>query len=123
MRRRPRLRPGSSENNRAFFCLGGPRDKSEGYVKTKVSHTVPGTAFCRQRKVEDQGSGNLTPITCGGDLFPKIVPPTIDSATTATMILLCEHPVSTGCESIDKSEGYVKTKVSHTVPGTAFCRQ
>src|SRR5215469_5079797 len=27
------------------------------------------------------------------------IPPTIDPATTAAMILLCEHPASAGCES------------------------
>jgi hypothetical protein len=28
------------------------------------------------------------------DLSLKIVPPTIDSALTSTMILLCEHPAA-----------------------------
>jgi len=30
---------------------------------------------------------------------PAVVPPTIDSATTAAMILLCGHPAAAGCES------------------------
>ncbi len=40
------------------------------------------------REVEDQDSGNLTL----NHFRWKIVPPTIDTAPTSTMILLCEHP-------------------------------
>ena len=68
-----------------------PLDKSEGSVKDKL---LP-RCFehrCLAREVEDQGSGNLTLITSRWN----IVPPTIDSATTSTMILLCEHPAPRG---------------------------
>src|SRR5438105_8337765 len=47
------------------------------------------------REVEDQDSGNLTL----NHSTVELVPPTIDSAQTATMILLCEHPARAGCES------------------------
>jgi hypothetical protein len=70
-----------------------PLDKSEGGVKDKSILSVF-LAPLFAREVEDQDSGNLTLITCGGDLLPKIVPPTIDSAPTSTMILLCEHPAA-----------------------------
>ena len=40
------------------------------------------------REVEDQDSGNLTL----NHLSVELVPPTIDSVETSTMILLCEHP-------------------------------
>jgi hypothetical protein len=57
-----------------------PLDKNEGGVKHKRIPSVFGTVFLPPEKAEDQDSGNLTLITCGGDLLPKIVPPTIDTA-------------------------------------------
>jgi hypothetical protein len=68
-------------------------DKSEGSVKDiVVLCSAWGTAgFARE--VEDQDSGNLT---LNHSAVEPFVPPTIDSVTTATMILLCEHPASCG---------------------------
>jgi len=70
---------------------GCPLDKSEGVVKANFSRRCFVTvSFARE--VEDQDSGNLTL----NHLRWKIVPPTIDSALTSTMILLCEHPAPCG---------------------------
>jgi hypothetical protein len=67
-------------------------------AKALSRHNYPGrcesTAFFGS-EVEDQDSGNLTL----NHSRRNIVPPTIDSTQSSAMILLCEHPVSTGCES------------------------
>src|ERR1700694_16543 len=65
-------------------------DKREGSVKDKVILCSAGAPLALPEKVEDQGSGNLTL----NHFRWKIVPPTIDSAPTSTMILLCEHPAA-----------------------------
>ena len=71
-------------------------------AKALSRHSSPGrceSTACFAREVEDQDSGYLT---CN-HFSVELVPPTIDSATTATMILQCEHPVATGCESAQSS--------------------
>jgi hypothetical protein len=70
-------------------------DKSEGAVKDK---DILGSAEHRfAREVEDQRLWK----SHAESFFRrnKIVPPPIDSAETSAMILPCEHPVTTGCES------------------------
>jgi hypothetical protein len=69
-----------------------PIDKSEGSVKGIVSPGRRVSAAWFAREVEDQSSGNLTL----NHFSVELVPPTIDSAETSTMILLCEHPASCG---------------------------
>jgi hypothetical protein len=69
-----------------------PLDKSEGSVKAKISSAVREHRLFA-RGFEDQDSGNLT---LNHSAVEPFVPPTIDSATTSTMILLCEHPVCYG---------------------------
>ena len=73
-------------------------DKSEGVVKgtlllSGAQHRVgvPGN-IC----FEDQRLWHLTVNHFAAEL---VVPPTIDSTQPSAMILLCEHPVVTGCES------------------------
>ena len=76
-----------------------PLDKNEGGVKGKVV-----LAGAQHRlglplsHVREQDSGkNLTLITVRWrDALKQIVPPTIDTSYTATMILLCEHPAPRG---------------------------
>jgi hypothetical protein len=58
---------------------GCPSIRAKALSRAKISWAVPEHRFFA-REVEDQDSGNLTLITCGGNLLPKIVPPTIDSA-------------------------------------------
>ena len=68
-------------------------DKNEGVVKVHEScaeGTVNEPVWLRTRTLE-----HSLGITSGW----KPVPPTVDSAPTAAMILLCEHPATAGCES------------------------
>jgi hypothetical protein len=71
---------------------GCPSIREKAVSRTKISYAVPKHGFFA-REVEDQDSGNLTLNHFSGG---TVVPPTIDSALTSAMILLCEHPVSTG---------------------------
>ena len=73
-------------------------DKGEGFVKGRdILSGVCDTA-CAPEKAENQDSGNLTlnhPAVGGSfALSSGVVPPTIDTASTATMILPCEHPAA-----------------------------
>ena len=68
-------------------------DENEGVVKVHEScaeGTVNEPVWLRTRTLE-----HSLGITSGW----KPVPPTVDSAPTAAMILLCEHPATAGCES------------------------
>ena len=69
-----------------------PLDKNEGGVKGKLLPAAFLAPLFLPERVEDQGSGNLTL----NHYAVELVPPTIDSAQTATMILLCEHPAPCG---------------------------
>jgi hypothetical protein len=69
-----------------------PLDKSEGSVKGTLLLSGAMSTAGLPEKVEDQGPGISRSI-----IFRwNVVPPTIDSVTTSTMILLCEHPAPCG---------------------------
>src|ERR1039457_822837 len=70
---------------------GWPSIREKALSRQKYPMLCRSTAFFA-REVEDQDSGNLTL----NHFRWKIVPPTIDSIQTSTMILLCEHPVVVG---------------------------
>src|SRR5204862_2379542 len=75
------------------FCPGA-LDKSEGVVKTEISWAVREHRLLCQRRLRTKTLEISPESLCGG-----VVPPTIDSTSHSAMILLCEHPLATGCES------------------------
>jgi hypothetical protein len=75
--------------------LGVRLDKSEGGVKGKRILGGAGAPLALPERLRTK----TLEISRGIISRRNIVPPNIDSAPTSAMILLCEHPVSTGCES------------------------
>src|SRR5204862_7004007 len=69
-------------------------DKSEGVVKTEISWAVREHRLLCQRRLRTKTLEISPESLCGG-----VVPPTIHSTSHSAMILLCEHPLATGCES------------------------
>ena len=83
--------PEESKAKMTCHSCGCPSIRAKALSRTNFSLGVFSTVWFA-REVEDQGSGNLTL-----NHFPvELVPPTIDSATTSAMILLCEHPAPCG---------------------------
>ena len=68
--------------------------RSEGVVKTEISWAVREHRLRCQRRLRTKTLEISPESLCGG-----VVPPTIDSTEHSAMILLCEHPIATGCES------------------------
>jgi len=75
-----------------------PLDKSEGSVKGK---NILGSAEAPLALPERLRTKALE-ISRGITYRWKIVPPTIDSARTSTMILLCEHPAAAVAGAVGK---------------------
>src|SRR5450631_4717422 len=86
---------------------GYPSIRGKALSRRKCPVKCRSTAWFA-REVEDQDSGNLTL----NHLRWKVVPPTIDTARTSTMILLCEHPAAGPVR---------KWKTPFCFPRRAFC--
>jgi hypothetical protein len=91
----------STRSSRALIAVLNytrvPLDKSEGVVKAQNSPAVFSTA-CVSEVLEDRSSETLTVNQLSAERSQQIVPPTIDTAKTAAMILLSESRLVPGRE-------------------------
>src|ERR1700733_2321100 len=72
---------------------GVPIDENEGVVKRHLFAAMLCSTAWISEKVEDRSSESLAV-----NQFSAVVPPTIDSVSTSTMILLCEPRSKPGRE-------------------------